>query len=272
LIIATPDVAHTFDECIVLHGLLLEHSNSLILPIRLLQLHFFFELLDSLQLSIVSNGVELLLKIGEGEGGELDEEVVHHIRVVSLQRNTIWSNEDSMNTIDFLQLIVFIISCLLDLVFLISSITSFLNFTILIILLTLDTGFHLGSENTHFVFSQDNINVVVKLNVHLYGIDNIKFTSSFLVFTISIWDGALSSQDLCHVIILDVGHGLLVIFITSACKIMNVVDQRENSSVHHHQLNQSHVLTFVSLEVLTVKDLYKGKHHNINLDIVQSVC
>jgi hypothetical protein len=53
---------------------------------------------------------------------------------------------------------------------------------------------------------------------------------------------------------------------------MNVVNQRKDSSVHHHQLNQSHVLTFVSLKVLTIEDFNKRNHHNINLDIIKSVC
>ena len=52
--------------------------------------------------------------------------------------------------------------------------------------------------------------------------------------SISIGNSALSGEDLGHVIILDIGQGLLVILVTSAGQVMQVVNKGEDLSVHHH--------------------------------------
>jgi len=79
--------------------------------------------------------------------------------------------------------------------------------------------------------------MIVELNIKLNRMNSVQITLSWLVVAIDIWDRALSSQNLSHVIILNVAESLFVIFITSADKIMKIVDQREYTSVHVHKLN-----------------------------------
>lgn len=199
-------------------------------------------------------------------------EVVEHIGVVSLQWNTIWADLDGEDTIYFLGFFILIISlsCLL-------SVSCFFFFGIFLAsrlwidVRSLGLGLHFIMKSTHLVLSQDDINVVVELNIHLNCIDDIKVTLSFLVVSTLIWDSALSGQDLGHVIILYVGKSLLVIFVSSTCEIMQVINNGENFSVHHHKLNQSHVLSFIGLEILTIEDLSEGSHDDRNLCIIQSI-
>jgi len=49
---------------------------------------------------------------------------------------------------------------------------------------------------------------------------------------------------------------------------MKIVNQLENNSVHHHELNQSHVGAFVLLwPFLAVENFDKCVHHDFDLDV-----
>ena len=82
--------------------------------------------------------------------------------------------------------------------------------------------------------------MIVELDVKLNRMDGVQVTLGFLVVSIDVWDGALSCQDLGHIVVLDIAESLLVIFATSAGEIMKIVDQREDTSMHIHKFNQSH--------------------------------
>ena len=52
---------------------------------------------------------------------------------------------------------------------------------------------------------------------------------------------------------------------------MQIIDQTKDTSVHDHQLYKGHMCVFKLLEVLSIKDLYKSGHHNLNLNVIKSV-
>jgi len=53
---------------------------------------------------------------------------------------------------------------------------------------------------------------------------------------------------------------------------MQIIDQRENYSVHLHEFNQSHESAFEGFApCLTIEDFHEGVHNNYNLDVGQSI-
>lgn len=200
----------TLDKVIIICNLISECANNLLFPVILSLLNFFFELLVSFYFTIVSNGNQLVFEISEWEYSKLNVEVVEDIRVISLQRNLIWTHTNHIDTFNFLSLLILLIdlksssiSC---------SCSSFINSIIFLSLSglrinvrTFRIGFHFINKNSHFDFSQDNINIVVDFNIHLDCINDVKLTSTFFIVSVLIRNSTLSCQDLCHVIILDVG-------------------------------------------------------------------
>ena len=51
---------------------------------------------------------------------------------------------------------------------------------------------------------------------------------------------------------------------------MQVVNDREDSCVHHHQFNQGHSLATVELFEIYIEDLCKGFHNDINLYLIEN--
>lgn len=96
-------------------------------------------------------------------------------------------------------------------------------------------------------------------------------TLAFFKVTGPGWKSALVGENLGHVIVLHVAQCLLIVLGASADQIVKIVSDLEDLSVHHHQLNQSHVLAFVILPVLTIEDLSESNHDHLDLEIVQSV-
>jgi len=71
---------------------------------------------------------------------------------------------------------------------------------------------------------------------------------------------------------LDIAQGFLVILVTSTGKVMKIIDQRENNSMHLHQFDQSHESAFEGITpCLTIEDFHEGIHNNRNLGIGQSI-
>jgi hypothetical protein len=134
-----------------------------------------------------------LFDVSETSNSKHDEEIVHNIGVVSLQWSTIWTNKNLPDTIKFLELVIIIVS----LFFLTSCCFSFGGNASLFLL-------NFFSENTHSEFSKNNVDVVIELNIKLHRINGIQVTLSFFVISIDIWNGALSGQNLCHVVILNI--------------------------------------------------------------------
>jgi len=69
----------TLDKFVVLGALILESTNDLLLPVILLCLDLLFRPLVSLELSVILDSNQLMLKISERKHSELDVEVVEDI-------------------------------------------------------------------------------------------------------------------------------------------------------------------------------------------------
>lgn len=94
--------------------------------------------------------------------------------------------------------------------------------------------FEFIKQLAHSELSQNSIDIVVQLNIHLHSINDIEIASAFLIVTIFVRNRAFSCEDLSHVIILHVGQSLAIVFIASAKKVMQVIDDGEDAAVHHH--------------------------------------
>lgn len=115
------------------------------------------------------------------------------------------------------------------------------------------------------------IRVVIGLDVHLGSVENVKVTHVELDVSTSVWNRALSCKNFCHVVILHIGKCFSVVFGSSAAQVMEILDQRENLSVHLHQLNEGHTFTSELLLEVHVEDLGKSCKDNINLRLVKDL-
>ena len=79
------------------------------------------------------------------------------------------------------------------------------------------------SQGTHVDLSESAIEVVVVLDVFQDSSNNVELTSIVLLDTCWIRDGALVSQQLGHVIIVDILKRLAVILTASAQQVVQVV-------------------------------------------------
>jgi hypothetical protein len=70
---------------------------------------------------------------------------------------------------------------------------------------------------------------------------------------------------------LDLAKSLLVVLVSSAREIMQVVNQAEDLPVHPHKLDQGHVLVLELNKVETIEDLFEGAHDNHDLLVGQTV-
>lgn len=96
----------------------------------------------------------------------LNVEIVHHIRIVSFKRDTIRSNDDSVDAIQFFSFVIF---------FILNTNFDSLNFnlfaaTLLGLVLFISD---LGSKDSHSEFPHKDIPVVIHFNVHLNCMDDI---------------------------------------------------------------------------------------------------
>ena len=97
------------DELVVERGLLVEDSDGHFLPGLFLFVDLELEFVESTLLAVLLNLLELHLDLGEGSDGVVDEEVVHHIGVVSLERNSIRSDDNGLDSLNLLDLVVLLI-------------------------------------------------------------------------------------------------------------------------------------------------------------------
>jgi hypothetical protein len=51
---------------------------------------------------------DLLIDVGETSDGRIDEEVVHDVRIISLHWSTVWTDDDWIDSINFLEFIVIV--------------------------------------------------------------------------------------------------------------------------------------------------------------------
>lgn len=194
----------------------------------------------------MSDFFQSLVDIGERSDDKIDLEVVHDIRVISLQRDTIRTNQDFEDSINLLSLIVVII---LD-----SSRRILINAILYVdtFLLAVRLVFDLLSKFAHEMLSMEDIDIIIHLNVHLHGMNDIELTLGLLKVSSLIGNRALSCQDFGHVVILHVGQGFLRIFGADTEKHVEILCDTKDLSVHCHQLNQSLVGALELLEVCSV--------------------
>jgi len=117
-----------------------------------------------------------LLHVCKGKNCKLNEEVVEDIGIVSLQRNSIWTDSNGENTFNFFRFFVLVIisssiylGCCLVLIAFLTIVTSTLRINVR----AFGFGLHLIKENSKLQLSQHNVNIVVDFNVHLNSVDNI---------------------------------------------------------------------------------------------------
>jgi len=168
--------------------------------------------------------LDQLIDVSETSTGKHNEEVIHNIGVVSLIWSTIWTDDNCVDSVDLFEFVIIII-----IVNLISRTCFLFGFS--------DSSFFLidfVSKSAHSEFSKSRVNIVVKLNIKLNCIDSVQITLTFLIVSTNIWDRAHCRQNLSHIVILDIAQSFFVILVTSAGKIMKIVNQRKNSSVHLH--------------------------------------
>ena len=258
------------DVSLILVILLLERISGELLPLSLFDFNLLLKFHLSLEIAVIFQGLEFFFDLSERKSTILDEEVVHDIGVVSLEWHTVWTNADGLDTINLLKLIIFLVITVV-----VGLFSLFISFLALFSFTTGGSalGFvdHFLFEFAHSELSEDSINIVIELNIHLDSINNIQLTSTLLVVATFVRNRALSGQDLGHVVILDVRERFLVIFVASAHKIMHVIDNVEDLSVHFHEFDQSHVLSFESLEVTVVENLDESNHDNMNLSVIKSI-
>ena len=106
------------------------------------------------------------------------------------------------------------------------------------------------------------MNVIVKLNVALEVVEIVEVTSEQLDVTCLIWNRALTSKSLRHVVVLNVCQCLLRVFVSSTHQIVHVVDNREDASVHHHQVDKSCEFASKHLVEVYVENLNEGRQYN----------
>jgi hypothetical protein len=97
------------DIVIILNNLIFESSNNLFLPSWFPWFNLFFELLVSLGFTVTLDSNQLLFKISKWKDCKLNVEVVEDIWVISLQWNSIWTNENWENTVNLLGFFIFFI-------------------------------------------------------------------------------------------------------------------------------------------------------------------
>ena len=119
-------------QVIILLDLSVEFFDDLVLPAVLFLFDLFHKLgVNSGALSVLL--LDQLLDVGEASDRLHDEEVIHDVRVVSLQWNTIWPDHDWIDPINFLEFVIVIISvfilasCFVD-VILVNPLFFVLNF------------------------------------------------------------------------------------------------------------------------------------------------
>lgn len=171
--------------------------------------------------NVVALVLQNLLNICERPCNDIYEEVIHDVSVISLVRISCWSSiggELNNSCIQFYFILVFL-SLIPDLFCL------GLLFDGVVYKLSL------------FVISKKNINVVVKLYIHLDIIEYVEIAYTLLDITTFVRYRALPRKNFGHVVVLDIGEGLLVIFCSSAAEIMQVVDKGEDSSVLNHEFD-----------------------------------
>lgn len=109
---------------------------------------FDFDLFDELSnfSRVLSVGaLDQFFDVGKASDGVHDKEVVHNVRVISLQGSSIWTNDDWINSVNFLEFIVIV-----------AIIFFFLPVTFFVVTFIENSSFLLVdffSENTHSKFS-----------------------------------------------------------------------------------------------------------------------
>lgn len=180
-------------------------------------------------LLVFEDCLNLVLDSRERHGHDLDEEVVHHISVVTVvddaRRRRLRSHVDLASA----HVLLFLVETVHALVFLTDDLGLLLHQVLV-------------AHAARRMILHDHIHVVVHLDVHLHGVDDVEVAASTLDVTGEVWHGALTSQNLCQIVVLDSGKTLTVIFGATAAKIVQVVDQLEDAPMHHHELHDSHGL------------------------------
>ena len=125
------------------------------------------------------------------------------------------------------------------------------------------------SQGTHVDLSESAIEVVVVLDVFQDSSNNVELTSIVLLDTCWIRDGALVSQQLGHVIIVDILKRLAVILTASAQQVVQVVWDQEYFPVHGHQLDQSHLFVSEPGIKFLLEDPFEGLAQASLLGIVK---
>ena len=194
-----------------------------------------------------------LLDICERPGDDVDEEVIHDISVVSLECVAGWSSvgvdlDDTCMEFGFTLVLILRIH-----------------------LLGLNLLFICVGQKSHLIIFQDDVDVVVKLDIHLNIEEDIEITVALLDVATFVWNRALSRQDFGQVVVLNISESLFVILGASAAKIMKVVDERENPSMLEHELDQSHSLSRPVLGKVFVEQGGEDLHDDVDLGIVQDL-
>jgi hypothetical protein len=174
----------------------------------------FLKLISSLDLVVLVLIIFLLLQefldISEWSSDDVDEEVVHKVSVVSFECQVRWLSSHWKKNYTCIE------TCWT------TSIFPIFLFVLLICNLA------------RSVLMQQIIDVIVSFDIHLGCIKNVEIAHVQLDVSTSMRYWAFSCKNLGHVIILHISESFSVVLSSSAAKVMEILNQRENSSVHLH--------------------------------------
>jgi hypothetical protein len=168
-----------FDQVLVASASILEPTHCVQLPDFLLLFHLLVEPILS-SLFVLVDASQDMIDFSEGSADKVDEEVVHHVRDVSLEWVAVRTDFNLQNSLDFLGLVIF---------FVIVAFFSSFRFIFRLSFSVFFVGDALG-ESSHSELPQDNVDVVVVLHVPLNGMNNVQLNLALLEVSVTVWDGA----------------------------------------------------------------------------------
>lgn len=186
----------TADEIVVALHLVEVALVDILVPLVLAYLDFLGEALESSLLAVVGKVLKDLIELGEGPDNEADEEVLHDVRWVTLQRNAIGTNLDLPDAIDLHGLVILLNVDhlglqLLLLIFFIECVVS----TTLILIVTIIVVFLLGDDFVpklaHAILTKHNVDEVVDFNIHGNSVDDVELNLALLELSRLGRDGTL---------------------------------------------------------------------------------
>ena len=118
---------------------------------------------------------------------------------------------------------------------------------------------------------EDLIDIVVAFDVHLAGIKDVEIAHVQLNVATSVRNRALTCKSFGHIVILNVSKSFDIVLGSFAAQVVRVLNQREDSSVHLHELDERHTFSCELFHEIQVENLGECGKDDINLLIIKNL-